>query len=273
MYLMTFYITHDNKQGGNDMIDIHSHLLFGVDDGPVTIEETMSIIKKAAEEGITDMISTSHAYSPQYNVSLEEVNSKIRLLTDTVLAAGYPVNLHTGHEVRIHEHLVENIKNGKILTLAKSRYLLLELPSHSVPAYTISIIEALLAEGIVPIIAHPERNRGISEKPERLERLVRHGALSQVTAGSLAGHFGKNIQKLSLQLIDANLVHTYGSDVHNMQNRPLLFNEGLNYLEKKGYEDLVDLFLENNACILSNDHMNLLEPSTPVAKKWWKLFN
>ena len=108
----------------------------------------------------------------------------------------------------------------------------------------------LLGEGIIPIIAHPERNRAIAEKPARLERLVRHGALAQITAGSLAGHFGKNVQKLSLQLIEANLVHTYGSDVHNVDTRPLLFNKGLDYLEKKKHHDLADILLENNERIV-----------------------
>lgn len=254
------------------MIDVHSHVLFGVDDGPVTIEETIRIIEKAAEEGITNMISTSHAFSPQYDVPQEEVKAQVRLLTDVIKETGHDMTLHTGHEVRIHEHIVENVKSGKVLTLANSRYLLLELPSQSVPAYTINIIEALLAEGIIPIIAHPERNRGISEKPERLERLVRRGALSQITAGSLAGHFGKNIQKLSMDLIDANLVHVYGSDVHNLQTRPLLFNEGLDYVEKKGYGDMVDLLLTNNERIITNDHLQILEPSIPTSKKWWNLF-
>lgn len=254
------------------MIDVHSHILFGVDDGPFTIDETIRIVEKAKEEGITNIISTSHAFSPYYDVPMEEVKTQITLLNDVLRETGYDVTLHTGHEVRIHEHVVKNVKSGKVLTLANSRYLLLELPTQSVPAYTIRIIEALLAEGIIPIVAHPERNRGISEKPERLEKLVRHGALTQITASSVAGYFGKNIQKLSLDLIDANLVHVYGSDVHNLQTRPLLFNEGLDYLEKKGYGNMADLFLDNNERIIKNDSLQILEPSIPTSKKWWNLF-
>jgi len=253
------------------MIDMHSHILFGVDDGPKTIEDTLRILEQAVQEGITDMIATPHAYSPHFHVSRNEIEGQIELLKDVVRAASIPVKLHTGQEVRLCENLVEKLLMGDALTLANSRYLLLELPTQSVPAYTVNIIQSLLGEGYIPIIAHPERNRAIAEKPERLERLVRHGALAQITAGSVAGHFGRNVQKLSLQLIEANLIHTYGSDVHNVTTRPALFEKGLDYLEKKQYHDIADILLENNERILRDDPLFLLEPKMPSPKKWWQL--
>jgi len=253
------------------MIDMHSHILFGVDDGPKTIEDTLRILEQAVQEGVTDMIATPHAFSPHFHVSRNEIEGQIELLKDVVRAASIPVELHTGQEVRLCENLVEKLLMGEALTLANSRYLLLELPTQSVPAYTVNIIQSLLGEGYIPIIAHPERNRAIAEKPERLERLVRHGALAQITAGSVAGHFGRNVQKLSLQLIEANLIHTYGSDVHNVTTRPPLFEKGLDYLEKKQYHDIADILLENNERILRDDPLFLLEPKMPSPKKWWQL--
>lgn len=253
------------------MIDMHSHILFGVDDGPKTIENTMRILEQAVSEGITDIISTSHAFNPHFHVSREEIEGQITLLTDVIKAADYPITLHTGQEVRICEDLVQRVEKGEALTLASSRYLLLELPTQSVPVYTVNIIQSLLEKEIIPIIAHPERNRAIAEKPERLERLVRHGALAQITAGSVSGHFGKNVQKLSLQLLEANLIHTYGSDVHNLDTRPFLFNKGLDYLEKKKHHDLADYLLDNNERILKNEPFVILEPKTPDYKKWWQL--
>ena len=129
--------------------------------------------------------------------------------------------------------LIRKIKNGEAydtcwLTVSSSR------TSITIGACLYSKYHpVLLGEGKIPIIAHPERNRAIAEKPERLERLVRHGALAQVTAGSLSGHFGKNVQKLALQLIEANLIHTYGSDVHNLDDKTIPFQKGLDYLGKK----------------------------------------
>ncbi|MCM3756312.1 capsular biosynthesis protein [Sporosarcina aquimarina] len=252
------------------MIDIHMHILFGVDDGPGTVDETMKLLEIAREEGITDIIATSHALHPQFNVEAEEVWSQVRLLNEIIESSGIGVTLHNGQEVRLADDLVEKLKKKTVLTMADSRYLLLELPSGSVPAYTTSIINQLLSEGITPIIAHPERNRGIAERPERLERLVRAGALAQITAGSVVGAFGKNIQKLSFQLIEANLIHLYGSDAHNTTVRPPLFEKGLDVLEKKKLGEYADLVLENNELLLKNERLTILEAQDLVKrKKWW----
>lgn len=249
------------------MIDMHTHLLFGVDDGPGTIEETLALVKKAQVEGITDMICTSHTGHPQYDVQRNEVLSQTSLLRDVIREAGLDVQLHPGQEIRLTEDIIERLDNNELLTLANSRYLLLELPSQTIPTYTVNIIQSMLEREIIPIIAHPERNRAIAEKPERLERLVRHGAAAQITSGSLFGHFGRNIQKLSLKLVEANLVHAYGSDVHNLKTRPFHFEKGLDVLERKRLYTSVDLLLANNERILRNEPLFLLEPELMKPRK------
>lgn len=264
--LLLFFI------GGEDMLDMHSHILWGVDDGPKTMEETLQMMEQAAKEGIKEIIATSHAKHPQFDVLYSEVNSQIQTLQAELKQQGIPLQLYTGHEVRLCENLVELVQTKQVHTLANSKYLLLELPSSNVPSYTKNIVLALLEEGITPIIAHPERNKAIAEKPARLERLIREGAVAQITAGSLAGHFGKSIQKLSLDLVQANLVHTYGSDVHNLTTRPFLFDEGLSFLEKKKQSDAVDILLENNARIIENKSFILHEPEEVSTKKWWQIF-
>lgn len=253
------------------MIDIHSHLLFGVDDGPETMEGTMRLIEAAVQEHISHVIVTPHAYSPKYHVEVPEIESQVRLIQDIIHAAHIDLTLSTGQEVRIHEDLVRNLRNKDILTLAGSRYLLLELPTQHVPAYTTNIVHALLEMDIIPIIAHPERNKGIAENPHRLEKLVRQGALAQVTAGSVAGHFGKTVQKLSMQLIESNLIHTYGSDAHHIVTRPFLFNKGLDVVAKKLGHDTVDMLLVNNQRILRDELLTIFEPEDTVSRKWWFL--
>ncbi|MEI4768797.1 CpsB/CapC family capsule biosynthesis tyrosine phosphatase [Psychrobacillus sp. FJAT-51614] len=253
------------------MVDIHAHILPGVDDGPGTLIESIELIKQALKEGITDIISTSHAYNPHYDVSKNTVLEKIELLKNEMEKQNLSINIHSGQEIRIQDSTIERLKSEDALTLAKSKYVLLELPTSSVPVYTVKIIQEILNLNKVPIIAHPERNRAIAEKPSRLLKLINHGAIAQITAGSLSGHFGRNIQKLSLQLVDANLVHTYGSDVHNTKTRPLLFDKGLSYLEKHKRLDAVDIFLENNARIVENEEVIILEPKEPEKAKWWSL--
>ncbi|QCR31881.1 tyrosine-protein phosphatase [Lysinibacillus sp. SGAir0095] len=253
------------------MIDMHSHVLWNVDDGPKTQEESMQLLEQAAREGITDLISTSHSHHPQFNAKFDIVTEQIEQLQQELTNRHIPLTLYTGHEVRLNEKLMNLIQQGEVHRLANSSYLLLELPSSHVPTYTKNIINALAVEGITPIIAHPERNKGIAEKPERLERLIREGAVAQITAGSLAGQFGKSIQKLSLDLVRANLVHTYGSDVHNLTTRPFLFEKGLDYLEKKKELDSVDMLLQNNKSIIYNEPFVLFEPEEVKIRKWWSL--
>ncbi|MCZ2257295.1 tyrosine-protein phosphatase [Sporosarcina sp. G11-34] len=253
------------------MIDMHAHILPGVDDGPKTIEESIQLIELAIAEGITDIIATPHAYSPHFDVSKAQVQEKLALLDNALKERNIPMNLHAGQELRIKDFLIEKLEAKEALSLAGSKYVLLELPSSAIPAYTVKIIQALLSSDKIPIIAHPERNRAIAEKPSRLARLITHGALAQVTAGSLSGHFGKGVQKLSLQLIEANLIHSYGSDVHNSTTRPLQFHKGLDVLDKHKLHDIADILLENNARILSNDDFILLEPMEVKPRNWWML--
>ncbi|WP_332648229.1 tyrosine-protein phosphatase [Lysinibacillus sp. 54212] len=253
------------------MIDIHSHILWNVDDGPKTKEETLQILEQAVLEGITEIISTSHSNHPQYHANYKHVQNKLHILQYDLIQQNIPLTLHSGHEVRLSDSIIPQYRSNRLHTLANSNYLLLELPSYTVPHYTKMIIRELLSEGVTPIIAHPERNKAIAERPELLEALIREGALAQVTAGSLAGHFGRAIQRLSLDLVKANLVHTYGSDVHNLSSRPFYFDKGLLYLEKRKQLDAVDMLLENNSRIIRNKPMILQEPEKIERAKWWQI--
>ena len=255
------------------MVDIHTHILWAVDDGPKQIEETMQVLEQAVAEGITEIIATPHSFHPQYHVQYEMINSQIQLLQAHLQNNGIPLTLHVGHEVRRSDNIIPLYKAKQIHTLANSNYILLELPAHTVPHYTINIVRELLTQGLIPIIAHPERNKAIAQRPVYLERLIHEGAMAQITAGSLAGHFGRTIQNLPLELVKANLVHTYGSDVHNLISRPFLFDEGLCYLEKKKELDTVEMLLENNSRIIKNLPFILQEPEEIKTTKWWHVFS
>ncbi|WP_404427706.1 capsular biosynthesis protein [Ureibacillus chungkukjangi] len=251
------------------MIDMHSHILFNVDDGPKSFNEAIEMLEVASKEGITEIISTSHTQHPSYNVLASKVTEQVAQLQDELNKQQIPLTIHLGHEVRLCEQIIELVREKQILTLADSQFLLLELPSSHIPNYTKNIIQELLKEDITPIIAHPERNKAIAEKPERLERLIREGAAAQLTAGSIAGHFGRGVQKTSMELVKANLVHTYGSDAHNLSTRPFLFEKGLSYLEKHKQIESVDFFLENNGRILEKKPLLMYEPDLQIKKKWW----
>lgn len=254
------------------MIDMHSHILWDVDDGPSTLEETLELLESAVNEGISQIISTSHFNHPYYHANYDVINNQINILQQIIIENNIPLTIHSGHEVRLSDNIISNYHSKKIHTLANSNYLLLELPTETVPFYTEFVLNDLLKEGITPIIAHPERNRAIADQPQKLTKLIRCGALAQITAGSLAGHFGKNMQNLSLDLVKANLIHTYGSDVHNVTSRPFLFEQGLLYLEKKKLLDIVDIMVENNKRIIENRFLIVPEPQEIEYSKWWKIY-
>lgn len=249
------------------MIDMHSQVFPGVEDGPKTMEESIDFIKMAIKEGITDIISTYH-FNQESKQSIEQKTVALRA---ELVKNQLQMTIHIGQKIDVEEDVVEKLKTREALTLADSKYVLLELPSYHIPENTVKMIQGLCSMNKVPIISKPERNASIMEKPSRLAKLVNQGALAQVTAGSLAGYFGRNVQKLSVELIQANLIHTYGSDSYNSKMNPLLFNKGLNFLEKRNMSDAVDLLLENNARILTNEDLILLEPIKLNPKKWWRL--
>lgn len=234
------------------MIDIHSHLLWNVDDGPETMELSLKMLNVAAKEGITEIVVTPHYNHPLYSVKLKDVEVKVNILQNELNKNNTPIKLHTGHEVRLTSDIINLQKSVHFHTLANSKYILLELPSNFVSFFVFHMIHDLNKKELIPIIAHPERNKEIISNPDILEKMIQIGALAQVTSGSLAGLFGSKIQRFALKLIKSNLIHTYGSDAHNLTNRPFLFNEGLAYLEKRKQLDMVDLFLENNNRVVKN---------------------
>lgn len=254
------------------MIDTHAHILPNLDDGPQTMEQTKKLLEQAVKEQIAGIIATPHAHHPNFTTDLDKLNRQFKATEAYIVEANVPIKIYKGQECRLSEKLPDRLDAGEALTLAGSRYVLLELPSSGIPGYTVPIIQQLITRGYVPIIAHAERNQGIIEKPERLRKLLLHGAMAQVTAGSVAGSFGKAIQKTALTLIDANMIHVYGSDVHSLEKRPFLFNVGLDYLEKKKRHKIVDILLENNERILLNENLYVLEPQDIEIPKWWKIF-
>lgn len=253
------------------MIDIHAHIIPGVDDGPETIEEAVRMLEDAAEQGITHIYATSHAKSPQYDVSVEQIKSGVALLREAVEANDIKINILHGQEIRIHPKLLEDLVEGKALPLGDSQYVLVEFPTREIPDYAETVFEKMLSNNYVPIIAHPEKNRPLMDKPELLYKFVKQGCLSQVTTGSLAGHFGSKIKDTALSFIRHQLVHCIGSDVHNLTSRPLLYNEGINELDKKGLSKQADILIENNFRIQEGKLVIVQEPMKP-AKKWWNVF-
>jgi len=254
------------------MIDIHCHILPGVDDGPATIEESLLMAREAVNEGIVTIIATPHHRNNKYENKKSSILEHISNFNDILNKENIPLEILPGQENRIYGEIIEDFQSSEILTLNKSKYLFVEFPTSSVPRYTTKLLYNLQIEGLTPIIVHPERNKELIENPSILYNLVNNGALAQVTAGSLAGYFGKSIQKFSKRLIEHNLIHFVASDAHNTHNRSFKLNEAYNLIESEFGVDYVYMFTENAECVIQNSNIIKEVPEDIKRKKILGLF-
>lgn len=179
------------------MIDIHCHILPGLDDGPNQVEESLIMLEKAVEEGINTIVVTPH-HNNAFKPSIEQIIKGRDKLQEIIYDKNIPISLILGQEIRIYGELLEDYINGKLFSVKKdSRYLLIEFDSSDVPKYSERLFYDMQCKGLIPIIVHPERNKKILKHPEILYKFIQNGALSQITASSITGQFGKKVQKFS----------------------------------------------------------------------------
>lgn len=230
------------------MIDLHCHILPNVDDGPQSLADSVEMAKLAVTEGITTIIATPHHRNENYENHSQTIFRKVEEFNSVLKNEKINLTVLPGQETRIYGEMIEGLESGEVGTLnhqGKSKYVFVELPSGHVPRYTSQLLFDMQLKGFIPIIVHPERNQEIMENPEVLYQLVKKGALTQVTASSVSGHFGKTIKKFSLQLVEANLTHFIASDAHNTKSRSFKMVEAYDTIKKKFGNEMVYLFREN----------------------------
>lgn len=254
------------------MIDIHSHILPSVDDGAKTLDDAIAMAKAAVAEGITTIIATPHHRNGTFDNDKQSIIQHVYALNEALRTNHIPLTVLPGQEVRIHGELIEHYHDGDILPLAETKYVLVELPSNHVPRYTEQLIFDMQLQGLVPIIAHPERNSELIENPNKLYDLVKKGALTQLTAASVAGKFGKNIKKFSLQMIEANLAHLIASDAHNTTTRAFHLREAYDVIQKQFGSQAVYVFQENAQLLVADDTLYKDAPERMKKKKFLGIF-
>ena len=249
------------------MIDIHCHILPLVDDGPSSIEQMLTLAEQASNEGVTRIIATPHLFHPQFETNDVDVNLTVAEVNVLLNQRNIPVVIFSGHEIRLTEDLIEEVRTGVALPLAGSRYLLIEFPSTGIPSYARQVFAELISDGYVPIIAHPEKNKAIIQNPTLLFDLVSNGAISQVTCASLIGKYGKDVQRFSLALLENGLAHLVASDAHHTEKRPFYWEQCRKLLTKELEDWLVEEIYENNEAIYLNQLVTI-NPPNPVEKNW-----
>ncbi|MFD1707470.1 tyrosine-protein phosphatase [Siminovitchia sediminis] len=255
------------------MIDIHCHILPGLDDGAADFTESLLMAQKAREEGIKKIIATPHHQNGKYNNFKEDIIQKVQELNDYLTAEQVNVEILPGQETRIYGDMVEDYDRDEILTLANiSSYVFVELPSGHVPRYTEQLLFDLQMKGLTPVIVHPERNSELIEQPDKLYKLVKNGAATQITAASFVGYFGKKIQKFTADLIEANLTHFIASDAHNTTNRTFKMEEAYENIKKDYGTDFLFMFMDNAEAIVEGKDIFREIPERVKRKKLFGLF-
>lgn len=252
------------------LIDLHCHLLPGVDDGSPDLATSLKLAQDAVNDGVTHALLTPHHMNGHY------VNHKadvLQLTADFQQALNeneIPLTVFPGQEVRINGELLEALRKDDILFADEGgRYMLLEFPSQEVPQYAKEMVFKLRQQGIVPIIVHPERNAELLEHPERLQPFLEQGCLTQLTSSSYLGRFGKKIEKVTTSMIKAGQGAIFASDAHALSHREYELSEALQKLRGEFGAELADTYEQNARDIINGDQVNLDWRPLPKKKRFW----
>ncbi len=229
------------------MIDIHNHLIPEFDDGPHSFDESLEMLRQAQEQGITDVFATSHFNEYIPREMEEDYFNKLTTLREEALAQGIRVNIYSGSEIFYHHYLDETVRNHRVSTLGGwGQYVLLEFPMFQITEGVEDVLFRLSVDGYIPIVAHPERYNSVLTEPEKALDFIRFGGLLQINAGSVLGHFGKNVQRIAMELLEQQVVHFIASDAHAPEGRTFILRECWEALKDHLPESyLKKLFYEN----------------------------
>ncbi|MCY0892167.1 MAG: hypothetical protein OWR52_01475 [Acidibacillus sp.] len=208
-------------------VDIHTHLLPMLDDGPPTVEEALALARQFVAHGTDRLFVTPHGFSPFYHVDAHEIRVALAQFQEHIRAEQIELTLQVGMEIHYHPKIVETILAGDALCLggtyaadaAKMRYALIELPTREWPKALPEVIYELALRKIQAIIAHPERNLIAQQSDKEMLAALDEGAWMQLTAGSITGQFGQACQRLSKKWISAGHIHLLASDAHDARVR------------------------------------------------------
>jgi protein-tyrosine phosphatase len=252
------------------LIDLHNHILPGVDDGAEAVADSLAMARMALDDGITTIVATPHRNSWTYHDPPADAHRRLAELKVHCQEAGCDVELFLGGEAFIAPDLAEQIRTGLALTINGSRYLLVEWGIDQFPAYADQAIFDLRVQGIVPILAHAERYRAVQHNVESLASLVRRGAMVQVTAGSLTGESGAGARRAAEQILVANLGHVLATDSHSIRRRPpTLATARARAEELIGAERARALVVDVPRQIIDNRSIELPDPIELESRPFW----
>ena len=254
------------------MIDLHCHILPGVDDGPDSIEESLEMANQAAADGIHTLVATPHTLNEVYHNPLQNIENNVTRLRNALRKNRININLCIGSEVRICTGLKQKIIAKEIATLNNNgKYVLVEFPVHVIPPGSKQELFQLTLHNITPILAHPERNMIFQHQPELLFDLTAMGCLVQITAMSITGRFGQDAMECAHMLLKNRQCHVIATDAHSPDNRPPILSPAVKTCARilGNLKEAREMVINRPQAILNGKPVKIPEPKPLRKKKWW----
>jgi len=272
------------------MIDLHTHILPGLDDGAKTLEESIKMCWMSFRDGVRTIVATPHTLNGLYLNDRDIILKKVDELNEALIHCGLRIadcgiknskseidfssinsefripnsefRILPGSDVRLCENTLSHLDQGKVMTISDSKkYLFLEFPFQGIPHQAEEIIFQVMQRGMIPIITHPERNIELGQRPRRYYEMIRKGCLGQVTAMSLTGELGPRIKQVAERLLTNRLIHFIASDAHSLDGRPPILSEAVRVAGKiVGKEEAQKMVTEYPQAILDGRRPDVPEP-------------
>ena len=241
----------------NQFVDIHCHILPGVDDGSQTPEETKAMLQKAWDEGIQIIVATPHYHKQRGKNDIELIKKQL-LLTRKLAKEVHPkMQICLGMEIYYGEDVPELLKEGRVVSIRKSRYILVEFSPGDEFQYILNAVRKLQMSGHTVIIAHIERYNCLRKDISNVEYLREMGAYLQVNTGSITGSYGRSVKKFLREVLKAHLVQLVGTDAHGSERRTPKMQEAYKEVVKRCGEEYADqIFGQNAKKVLRNEEID-----------------
>ncbi len=252
------------------MIDIHTHILPGCDDGASSMEESLEMAAVAVQDGIRQVVATPHEEAWGKTIDIQRVVAAVDDLRRAIADRGIDIEVLVGIEALLAPDLPERLAQRRVLGINEKRYVLVEVPFQLYPAFADQTFFELQLRGIVPVLAHPERNAAVQRDPYILEGPVSRGVMVQITAGSLLGAFGSKTRETAETMLASNLAHVIASDAHSPEARPpILSTAARRAAELVGAERAEAMVSSVPKSIIIGERVELPAPIRQKARKGW----
>jgi protein-tyrosine phosphatase len=253
------------------MVDIHSHVIYGVDDGAKTVEDSIAMLEMAAASGTTDIVATPHS-DLKYSYDSDLIKQRIAELQARM---GDKIRIHKGCDFHLYYDNIERCKSDRSqFTINGHCYLMVEFADHAIPKTINNIFRGMIENNITPVITHPERNSLLMGRVSEMVQWVRSGCLIQVTANSFTGRFGKSAAEGCRRLMRHNMVHFVASDAHDTEWRPPDLREPYKVVSAEFGEHVAErLFVTHPRMTLTGQYLECQDPDDIAKQKaWWKIW-